>query len=165
MRAHVTRSSYEDARPNARFTDARAARARGTTDVFRAIERSRTPMMMRDARGAHAAKTYDLTDYAGSPSERASPPSAPPPTLSPPSMSTPSSDELVHVLVCAGACVVARQEHGTMVHARRRLVFVRRAASVDARTLADALRAIGADAARFATMLAEARRAPATHGA
>lgn len=70
-----------------------------------------------------------------------------------------SSEELVRILVRGGGRVIARQEHGVMLEAERRLIFIRHTAIVDRAAVADAVRASGIGVARFREMLDEARGA------
>ena len=74
------------------------------------------------------------------------------------SAARPSAEELVDILECHGATVVARQEHGVLLRARRRLIFVRRRSVVDDSELLDALHACGMAVARFVDLLEERRR-------
>jgi hypothetical protein len=69
-----------------------------------------------------------------------------------------SSEELVQVLLRGGARVLARQEHGVFLEARRRLIFLRRASVIDAAELEDALRAAAIGPGRFDALLADVRR-------
>jgi hypothetical protein len=68
-----------------------------------------------------------------------------------------SSEELVQVLSMGGANIVARQEHGTILAARRRLIFVRRANVVGRTDLRDALEAAGIGPGRYDRLLAAVR--------
>ena len=74
------------------------------------------------------------------------------------SAARPSSDELVQILECNGATILAHQEHGVLLRARRRLIFVRRRTVVDDSELLDALHASGIAVIRFVELLDERRR-------
>ncbi|HEY3816345.1 MAG TPA: hypothetical protein VGL81_04195 [Polyangiaceae bacterium] len=82
------------------------------------------------------------------PSAEGSPKGAPPP----------SWEELVELLRRLGAVIIARQEHGVFLRARRRLIFVRRRSVVEPAELLDVLRAAGLTVDRFAVLLENARR-------
>ena len=58
-------------------------------------------------------------------------------------------------LTAVGAAVVGQADHGTLLRAHRRLVFVRSTHAVDHWTLVDALRAAGIPPARFREILDE----------
>jgi hypothetical protein len=66
-----------------------------------------------------------------------------------------SGAELVTALTIAGAVVVGQADHGTMLRAQRRLIFVRNTHSVDHWMVIDSLRAAGIPPARFRELLAE----------
>jgi hypothetical protein len=68
-----------------------------------------------------------------------------------------SSDELVEVLSRGGANILAHQEHGVILAARRRLIFVRRAKVVGSAELRDALEAAGIGPGRYDRLLADVR--------
>jgi hypothetical protein len=68
-----------------------------------------------------------------------------------------SSDELVQVLLRNGASVLANQEHGVILAAQRRLIFVRRANAVGRAELRDALQSAGIGPGRFDRLLAVVR--------
>jgi hypothetical protein len=72
----------------------------------------------------------------------------------------PSCEELVQVLLHDGATLLARQEHGVLLRARHRLIFVRRKSVVDDAELLDALRAAGIPVGRFVELIQERRRRP-----
>jgi hypothetical protein len=76
------------------------------------------------------------------------------------SASRPSCEELVQILQHLGATIIARQEHGVLLRARRRLIFLRRRSIVDDFALLDALHAAGVGVSRFVDLLDERRRAP-----
>jgi hypothetical protein len=78
------------------------------------------------------------------------------------SAARPSCEELVQILQHHGATIVARQAHGVLLRARRRLIFLRRRSVVDDFELLDALRAAGIAVSRFVDLLDERRRAPPT---
>jgi len=66
-----------------------------------------------------------------------------------------SSENLVELLLRGGAKIVARQDHGVMLHAEHRLIFLRHAPVVDRKELVDALRAADIGPGRFDRLLAE----------
>ncbi len=68
-----------------------------------------------------------------------------PPTGLPPT----SADDLVKVLLRAGACVLSRQGHGVLLKVRQRLVFIPATPRVTDATMADALRTAGITPAHF----------------
>lgn len=68
-----------------------------------------------------------------------------PPTGRPP----PTIDELVTVLLRAGARVLSRQPHGVLLKVRQRLVFIAATPRVPESTLADALRTAGMTPEQF----------------
>jgi hypothetical protein len=68
-----------------------------------------------------------------------------------------SSEELVQVLSLGGANILAHQEHGVMLAARRRLIFIRRAWVVERIELRDALEAAGIGPGRYDRLLAAVR--------
>jgi hypothetical protein len=68
-----------------------------------------------------------------------------------------ATDDLVALLVRAGARVVARPEHGIFLEVLRRLVFLRRGPLVERSALVDALRAAEIGPGRFDRLLAEVR--------
>jgi hypothetical protein len=68
-----------------------------------------------------------------------------------------SSEELVEVLRAAGATVLAVQEHGVLLGAERKLVFVHRRRAVETGELRDALRAVALEMDRFVELLAALR--------
>jgi hypothetical protein len=72
-----------------------------------------------------------------------------------------SSEDLVELMVRGGAEVLARLEHGVFLHARRQLIFVRRAPVLDGPELLDALRAAGIGPSRFDRLLSEVQPASA----
>jgi hypothetical protein len=78
------------------------------------------------------------------------------------SASRPSCEELVQILQHLGATIVARQAHGVLLRARRRLIFLRRRSIVDDCELLDALHTAGIAVSRFVDLLDERRRAPPT---
>jgi len=75
-----------------------------------------------------------------------------------------SSEELVEILRGAGATVLAVQEHGVLLAAERKLVFVHRRGAVDHGELRDALHAVALEMGRFVELLG-ALRARATRRA
>ena len=79
-------------------------------------------------------------------------------TFNQPPSEPPSCEELIDVLACAGATVVARHEHGVFLRARRHLIFVRRRSVLDDAALMDALNAAGIAVPRFAHLLEDRRR-------
>jgi hypothetical protein len=68
-----------------------------------------------------------------------------------------STDELVELLVRAGARILARQDHGIFLGVRRRLVFLRRVSVIGVVELDDALRAAAIGPGRFDMLLAQLR--------
>lgn len=74
------------------------------------------------------------------------------------SASRPSCEELVQILQHHGATIVARQEHGVLLRARRRLIFLRRTSIVADSELLDALHAAGLAVSRFVDLLEGRRR-------
>jgi hypothetical protein len=68
-----------------------------------------------------------------------------------------SSDELVQVLSRNGASILANQEHGALLAAQRRLIFVRRTHAVGRAELRDALQSAGIGPGRFDRLLALVR--------
>lgn len=76
------------------------------------------------------------------------------------SASRPSCEELVQILQHQGATILARQEHGVLLRARRHLIFLRRRSIVDDSALLDALHAAGIAVSCFVDLLHERRRNP-----
>ena|ERR1700722_9677882 len=70
----------------------------------------------------------------------------------------PSCEELIDVLACTGATIVARHEHGVFLRARRHLIFVRRRSVMGDADLLDALHAAGIAVPRFVDLLEDRRR-------
>ncbi|HEX8790585.1 MAG TPA: hypothetical protein VF765_06505 [Polyangiaceae bacterium] len=68
-----------------------------------------------------------------------------PPTGLPPT----TPDELIAVLLLAGARVLSRQGHGVLLKVRQHLVFIPSTPRVPESTLADALRTAGLTPGRF----------------
>jgi hypothetical protein len=66
-----------------------------------------------------------------------------------------STEDLVQLLLRGGATIVARQDHGVMLQAEHRLIFLRHSPVVDRRELVDALRAADIGPGRFDRLLAE----------
>jgi hypothetical protein len=64
-----------------------------------------------------------------------------------------SSDDLIRLLELDGGRVIGSDEHGAFVHVQHRLLFIRRAAVVDARDLRDALRSAQMGPGRFDILL------------
>jgi hypothetical protein len=81
------------------------------------------------------------------------------------SAARPSCEELVQILRHHGATILARQAHGVLLRARRRLIFLRRKSIVDDSELLDALHAAGIAVSRFVDLLDEQRRAPSSRAA
>src|SRR5260370_13541678 len=65
-----------------------------------------------------------------------------------------SSEDLVQLLLRGGARIVARQDHGVMLDAEHRLIFLRHTPLVDRRELLDALRAADIGPLAFSRWLA-----------
>jgi hypothetical protein len=66
-----------------------------------------------------------------------------------------SSEDLVQLLLRSGAKTIARQEHGVLLQAEHRLIFLRHAPVVDKGELVDALRSADIGPGRFDRLLAE----------